>query len=72
MIIYKNFINLTREEKKEIFFIRNSQNISKFMKTKSIKYKEHLIFLKKLKKSNNQQYILLIRNNEKLGVIYFT
>ncbi|EAK0818437.1 UDP-4-amino-4,6-dideoxy-N-acetyl-beta-L-altrosamine N-acetyltransferase [Campylobacter sp. CNRCH_2014_2452] len=71
MIFYKNFTNLTKEEKKEIFYIRNSPNISKFMKTKNINYKNHLIFLKELNKNKNKKYFLLIKNNEKLGVIYF-
>ncbi|EAH6869416.1 UDP-4-amino-4,6-dideoxy-N-acetyl-beta-L-altrosamine N-acetyltransferase [Campylobacter lari] len=71
MIFYKNFTNLTKEEKKEIFYIRNSPNISKFMKTKNINYKNHLIFLKELNKSKSKKYFLLIKNNEKLGVIYF-
>ncbi|EAI3095378.1 UDP-4-amino-4,6-dideoxy-N-acetyl-beta-L-altrosamine N-acetyltransferase, partial [Campylobacter lari] len=39
MIVFKNFINLTKDEKKEIFHIRNSPDISKFMKTKNINYK---------------------------------
>ncbi|EAH5177968.1 UDP-4-amino-4,6-dideoxy-N-acetyl-beta-L-altrosamine N-acetyltransferase [Campylobacter lari] len=72
MIIFKNFINLTKDEKKEIFHIRNSPDISKFMKTKNINYKEHLIFLKNLKKTSDKKYFLLIKNNENLGVIYFT
>ncbi|EAI1583523.1 UDP-4-amino-4,6-dideoxy-N-acetyl-beta-L-altrosamine N-acetyltransferase [Campylobacter lari] len=72
MIIFKNFINLTKNEKKEIFHIRNSPDISKFMKTKNINYKKHLIFLKNLKKTSDKKYFLLIKNNENLGVIYFT
>ncbi|EGK8085265.1 UDP-4-amino-4,6-dideoxy-N-acetyl-beta-L-altrosamine N-acetyltransferase, partial [Campylobacter lari] len=71
MIFYKNFTNLTKEEKREIFYIRNSPNISKFMKTKNINYKNHLTFLKELNKNNDKKYFLLIKNNEKLGVIYF-
>ncbi|OCX43550.1 UDP-4-amino-4,6-dideoxy-N-acetyl-beta-L-altrosamine N-acetyltransferase [Campylobacter ornithocola] len=71
MIIYKNFINLTKEEKKEIFYIRNSSYVSKFMKTKNITYKNHLIFFKKLQQASNTQYFLLTQNKEKLGVIYF-
>ncbi|EAH4936405.1 UDP-4-amino-4,6-dideoxy-N-acetyl-beta-L-altrosamine N-acetyltransferase [Campylobacter lari] len=72
MIVFKNFINLTKDEKKEIFHIRNSPDISKFMKTKNINYKEHLIFLKKLEKTSYKKYFLLVKNNENLGVIYFT
>ncbi|EAI7871049.1 UDP-4-amino-4,6-dideoxy-N-acetyl-beta-L-altrosamine N-acetyltransferase [Campylobacter lari] len=72
MIVFKNFINLTKDEKKEIFHIRNSPDISKFMKTKNINYKEHLIFLKKLEKTSHKKYFLLVKNNENLGVIYFT
>ncbi|WP_139453484.1 UDP-4-amino-4,6-dideoxy-N-acetyl-beta-L-altrosamine N-acetyltransferase [Campylobacter armoricus] len=71
MIIYKNFINLTKEEKKEIFYIRNSSYVSKFMKTKNITYKNHLVFLKKLQQASNTQYFLLTQNKEKLGAIYF-
>ncbi|TXE82844.1 UDP-4-amino-4,6-dideoxy-N-acetyl-beta-L-altrosamine N-acetyltransferase [Campylobacter peloridis] len=71
MIIYKNFISLNKQENIEILNIRNDEKIAKFMKNKFISLKEHLNFIKILKKTNDKKYFLLSNNNEKIGVIYF-
>ncbi|QOR00962.1 UDP-4-amino-4,6-dideoxy-N-acetyl-beta-L-altrosamine N-acetyltransferase [Campylobacter sp. 2014D-0216] len=71
MITYKNFTELDEEEAKEIFHIRNSSHVSKFMKTQHISLEEHQLFLQKLKEINKQQYFLLLKDDTKIGVIYF-
>ncbi|TDJ84704.1 UDP-4-amino-4,6-dideoxy-N-acetyl-beta-L-altrosamine N-acetyltransferase, partial [Campylobacter volucris] len=49
----------------------NSENVSKFMKNPYISYEEHLNFIQKLK-NTTKKYFLIYKENERLGVIYFT
>ncbi|EAK5530580.1 UDP-4-amino-4,6-dideoxy-N-acetyl-beta-L-altrosamine N-acetyltransferase [Campylobacter lari] len=72
MIVYKDFANLDIDENKEILKIRNSENVSKFMKNSHISYEEHLNFIQKLKNTTTKKYFLICKENERLGVIYFT
>ncbi|MCH3693597.1 UDP-4-amino-4,6-dideoxy-N-acetyl-beta-L-altrosamine N-acetyltransferase [Campylobacter lari] len=72
MIVYKDFANLDIDENKEILKIRNSENVSKFMKNSYISYEEHLNFIQKLKNTTTKKYFLICKENERLGVIYFT
>ncbi|MBF7044114.1 UDP-4-amino-4,6-dideoxy-N-acetyl-beta-L-altrosamine N-acetyltransferase, partial [Campylobacter volucris] len=54
MIVYKDFANLDTDENKEILKIRNSENVSKFMKNPYISYEEHLNFIQKLKNTTTK------------------
>lgn len=65
-----NFIDLSLEDKKEIFEYRNSEEISKWMVNKKITFEEHLKFIDNLVNSDNK-YFLVKYNNENIGVISF-
>lgn len=71
MIIYKDFITLNLDELKLIWQWRNDENIGQFMLNKSIKFEEHLNFIKQLKTSRSKKYFLLFKENQAFGVIYF-
>ncbi|HEA8077179.1 TPA: UDP-4-amino-4,6-dideoxy-N-acetyl-beta-L-altrosamine N-acetyltransferase [Campylobacter jejuni] len=71
MIIYKDFITLNLDELKLIWQWRNDKNIGQFMLNKSIKFEEHLNFIKQLKTSRSKKYFLLFKENQAFGVIYF-
>ncbi|WP_161594703.1 UDP-4-amino-4,6-dideoxy-N-acetyl-beta-L-altrosamine N-acetyltransferase [Helicobacter sp. MIT 11-5569] len=67
-----NFENLNDLQKQLVFEWRNDANISKFMRTKNIVKEEHLHFIESLRESTDKKYFLLLKNEEPLGVIYFT
>lgn len=67
---FKNFVNLTEDEKIEILEWRNHELIRSMMITKDIiSIENHSIFLKKLTYSNDKEYWIAIYNNQKIGVI---
>ncbi|ECP7274822.1 UDP-4-amino-4,6-dideoxy-N-acetyl-beta-L-altrosamine N-acetyltransferase [Campylobacter jejuni] len=71
MIIYKDFITLNLDELKLIWQWRNDESINQFMLNKSIKFEEHLNFIKQLTTSKSKKYFLLFKENQAFGVIYF-
>ena len=68
-----NFNNINAEEKLMILEWRNNDNIRKWMHNSNIISKEnHFIFLKKLKNDMTKEFFLLSKNNNYIGVIYFS
>ncbi len=67
-----NFINLTENAKLMILKWRNDENVKKWMyNSEIISIENHLKFIEALEKDENNQYFLLNRENENIGVIYF-
>ncbi|MCZ0772058.1 UDP-4-amino-4,6-dideoxy-N-acetyl-beta-L-altrosamine N-acetyltransferase [Campylobacter hepaticus] len=67
----KNFTQLNMKEIKLVFKWRNDNHISQFMKNKHFSFKEHLHFIKNLKKDQSKKYFLVFQNKESIGVIDF-
>ena len=72
MLVFKNFINLSLEEKKEILRQRNSSDVAKFCLKKYISLDEHLNFIESLKNDKTKLYMLVLKEEEMLGVISFS
>lgn len=69
----KNFINLSDDEIEMIRRWRNSENIRKWMYSEHLISKdEHRKFINSLKTSTDRAYWLVMKDNEYIGVIYFT
>ena len=69
MIYLKSFTKLSNKEKREILKWRNHRKVRVHMfNDKKISYKEHIKFLKSLKKSKNSHF-LVIKDNIPIGVI---
>lgn len=68
-----NFTQLNDTDKIEILQWRNSIDIKKWMyNTQDISKNDHLKFIESLKTDNKKQYFLLLKQNIKVGVVYFT
>ena len=70
MIELLDLTTLTQEEHKLILTWRNSENVSRYMHTKSISFEDHLAFIVTLKKNNQKNYFLVKENGHYIGVIY--
>jgi UDP-4-amino-4,6-dideoxy-N-acetyl-beta-L-altrosamine N-acetyltransferase len=71
-IRFKNFIDLTDDEKLMVLSWRNDANIRKWMYSSEIISKEnHFDFVDSLKNRKTDQYFLVQDNEEDIGVIYF-
>ena len=69
----KNFKDLNSEEKELVLLWRNNDNIRKWMHTKDvITLNNHLNFIDELALSEDKCYFLVCKQDEPLGVIYFT
>lgn len=67
---FKNFVNLTEDEKVEILEWRNHELVRSMMITKDIiSIENHSIFIQKLAYSTDKEYWIAIYNNQKIGVI---
>jgi len=72
-IVFKNFINLSKNEHIELLKIRNTNHVRLNMKTKEIiKIDEHLSWILKLKNDNKNDYFVIIVNDKIVGAIYIT
>lgn len=71
MILLKNFIALSEEEKRLVLIWRNDFEVSSFTKTKNINLIEHLKFIEELKYHKDKQYFLVYKEKEAIGVISF-
>ena len=68
-----NFTDLSNDEKKIILEWRNNPNIKKWMYTQDdITPESHLNFIDSLKNSKEKLYFLVKKEDENIGVIYFT
>ncbi|OCL83436.1 UDP-4-amino-4,6-dideoxy-N-acetyl-beta-L-altrosamine N-acetyltransferase [Arcobacter porcinus] len=68
-----NFTDLSNDEKKIILEWRNNPNIKKWMYTQDdIILENHLNFIDSLKNSKEKLYFLVKKEDENIGVIYFT
>lgn len=68
-----NFTDLSNDEKKIILEWRNNPNIKKWMYTQDdINLENHLNFIDSLKNSKEKLYFLVKKEDENIGVIYFT
>ena len=68
-----NFTDLSNDEKKIILEWRNNPNIKKWMYTQDdITLESHLNFIDSLKNSKEKLYFLVKKEDENIGVIYFT
>ena len=68
-----NFTDLSNDEKKIILEWRNNPNIKKWMYTQSdITLESHLNFIDSLNNSKDKLYFLVKKEDENIGVIYFT
>ena len=68
-----NFIDLINDEKKMVLEWRNNLNIKKWMYTQDdITLESHLNFIDSLKNSKEKLYFLIKKEDENIGVIYFT
>ncbi|MGJ0308750.1 UDP-4-amino-4,6-dideoxy-N-acetyl-beta-L-altrosamine N-acetyltransferase [Aliarcobacter cryaerophilus] len=68
-----NFINIKLEEKEMILKWRNHPDIRKWMYNQDeIKLEEHLGFIDSLKSRKDKLYFLVKKEDEFIGVIYFT
>lgn len=68
-----NFIDLSQEEKMMILEWRNKIDIQKWVHTQNdISLEEHLDFIDSLKNSKEKLYFLVKKEDENIGVIYFT
>ena len=70
-MIFKNFTELSLDEKKQILEKRNSPEVANFAINKNISLNEHLEFIEKLKFSKDI-YLALFDDEEMIGVISFT
>ncbi len=70
MIKLLNFTTLTNEEHQLVLAWRNSQNVSRYMHTKSITLKEHFAFVDSLKHNHQKSYFLVEDDGNYIGVIY--
>ncbi|WP_052804901.1 UDP-4-amino-4,6-dideoxy-N-acetyl-beta-L-altrosamine N-acetyltransferase [Campylobacter jejuni] len=71
MIHLKDFTHLKEEEKMLVWKWRNDKATHFFMKTKNFSLKEHMEFIKNLKKDTSKKYFLVFKDNEAIGVIDF-
>src|SRR5574344_1884085 len=68
-----NFTDLSNDEKKIMLEWRNNPNIKKWIYTQSdITLESHLNFIDSLKNSKEKLYFLVKKEDENIGVIYFT
>lgn len=68
-----NFTDLSNDEKKIILEWRNNPNIKKWMYTQDdITLESHLNFIDSLNNSKDKLYFLVKKEDENIGVIYFT
>ncbi len=68
-----NFTDLNFEEKEMVLSWRNNLDIRKWMYNQNeIKLDEHLNFIESLKGRENKLYFLVKKENEFIGVLYFT
>ena len=68
-----NFTDLSNDEKKMVLEWRNNQNIKKWMYTQDdINLESHLNFIDSLNNSKDKLYFLVKKEDENIGVIYFT
>ncbi len=67
-----DFVDFNDAQKQLVFLWRNDESVAKYMHTKNITQDEHLRFFENLKESTNKKYFLLLKDEEPLGVIYFT
>ena len=68
-----NFTDLSNDEKKIILEWRNNPNIKKWMYTQDdITLESHLNFIDSLTNSKEKLYFLVKKEDENIGVIYFT
>ena len=68
---FKNFVNLSAEEKTETLEWRNHEQVRSMMITKDIILLEtHLLFIQKLVNSNDKVFWVATYNGQKVGVIY--
>jgi UDP-2,4-diacetamido-2,4,6-trideoxy-beta-L-altropyranose hydrolase/UDP-4-amino-4,6-dideoxy-N-acetyl-beta-L-altrosamine N-acetyltransferase len=72
-LVCKNFQLLSKKEKKIVFHIRNDIRIRKWMyNNEPLVYKEHLSYLKSLKKRDDRVYFLIEDKKQPLGVVDLT
>ena len=72
-LIFKNFVNLTKIEHKNILKIRNIDYIRNNMKSKDIiKIEGHIQWVDKLKHDNSNIYYAICSDDEIVGAIYIT
>jgi len=68
-----NFIDLNEDTQLEILTWRNHPTIKKWMYTDDdISFDNHLNFISSLEDDRNKKYFLVEKNEQKIGVIYFT
>lgn len=67
---YRNFINLSEEDKLMILRERNHPDVKKWMFTnEDIKEESHLAFINGLKKRDDAYYWLMLREGKPIGVL---
>ena len=67
---YRNFINLSEEDKLMILRERNHPDVKKWMFTnEDIKEESHLAFINGLKKRDDAYYWLMLRECKPIGVL---
>lgn len=71
--IYKNFVNLTSAEIKQVFEWRNHSAIRKYMYNPHIiSYQSHINFIQSLERRNDVSYWLVYKNMKPMGVVNLT
>jgi len=72
-LLLKNFTKLSKKEIKIVFQMRNDTRIRQWMyNTKPISFKEHISYIKSLKKRDDRVYFLLQKKKVPLGVVDLT
>ena len=72
-IYFKNFVNLTNNEKKELLELRNSEYIRKNMyNTEIISFSSHLEWINNLRNRQDCIYWAILKDNEIIGCIDLT
>lgn len=68
-----NFIDLSLEEAKIVLSWRNHSSINKWMYTQDeILLEKHISFINSLKTKEDSVYFLVKKNDDYIGVVYFT
>ncbi len=68
-----NFTDLNKKERLKVLKLRNHKNVRKWMyNPKKIRLKEHINFIKSLKKNPKKRYFLVKKGAFYIGVIDFT
>ncbi|SMM99278.1 hypothetical protein SPONN_400 [uncultured Candidatus Thioglobus sp.] len=72
-VILIDFVDLNLKEKKMVLDWRNNENIKKWMYSQNdIKIENHLDFINNLIYAQQKQYILIKKDGQYIGVIYFS